>query len=140
MAEGSFDLVVGIGGTAGGVMGLASGFTPLGVAGITFGVPMVGFGVANIIDGLHGGARNLPSALGVAFDKGAGGDGTYGQIFDLFSTGLPKTTVEGVLFMHGVYKSNLYQSTLNQMYNNLVPNNYNHNHQPIDNLRIYKPQ
>lgn len=94
----------------GGVIGIASGVAaPAGVAGVVMGIPAIGLGVANIIDGFQGGHRKLPSGPIEATDIGFGGNGSVGQVVDIFSGGLPKTVRDGFLFGYGIYSSNIGQ-------------------------------
>ncbi|TAE61707.1 MAG: RHS repeat-associated core domain-containing protein, partial [Bacteroidetes bacterium] len=109
-------IVTAIGGslsTVGGVAAVTSGVgTPAGVAGIVLGIPTIGFGLANIIEGLQGGQLSIPSGPFEATDLGFGGDGSIGQVYDIASGGLPKNTRDGILFGYSIYSSNVGQGLL----------------------------
>ncbi len=81
-----------------------------GLSGISLGIPTIGFGVTKIIDGFDGGQRSVPGGPLEATDLGFGGDGSYGQVGDIFSGGLPKTTIQGIIMGYGIYNSNMFQS------------------------------
>ncbi len=99
--------------TVGGVIAISTGVAaPAGVVAVVTGIPSIGFGVANIIDGFDGGSRKLPSGLSQAIDIELGGDGTTGQIVDVFSGGIPKNVTNGLLFGYGIYDSNIGQMVL----------------------------
>jgi hypothetical protein len=111
IGDGAISVLGGAVSTVGGVFSIASGVAaPAGVAGVVLGIPTMGFGVANIIDGFAGGHSKLPSGPAVATDIGFGGDGTVGQIVDVFSGGLPKNVRDGLLFGYGIYSSNIGQA------------------------------
>jgi hypothetical protein len=107
----------GIGTTIGGIYSTTQGVqlcvtgvgTLLGGSLITFGVPTVGFGLAQIIDGFDGGNRNIPSGIGEAIDVSIGGTGEFGQWFDIVSGGSPSSMTNGLFLGFTVANSNTFE-------------------------------
>lgn len=115
VGNGTMGLIGGAAFTVGGVLGIASGVgAAAGVGGISLGIPAMGFGLSEIIDGFEGGNRTIPGGVFEAVDIGMGGDGSIGQIGDIFSGGLPKSTLDGILFGYDFYNSKIGQTLLNQ--------------------------
>ena len=113
VGDGALTTTGGLVSTVVGIVGIATGVVaPAGVAAVILGVPTVGFGVGNIIKGFQGGKKPLPSGPLEATDIGFGGDGTLGQVGDVFSGGLPKDALNGVLMGYGIYSSNIGQILL----------------------------
>ncbi|GCD80898.1 hypothetical protein DES35_1107 [Schleiferia thermophila] len=97
-----------------GIMGIISGVaSPAGVAGVTFGVPTMGLGMATMIDGFQGGKQSFPSGPLEATDIGFGGDGSMGQILDVFSGGFPRNAASALFMGYGLYNSNIGRAMLN---------------------------
>lgn len=97
--------------------GIAAAGTPTGVGQvggaflISTGVPAMGFGVAQVIDGIQNdGAFDIPGgvteAVGLAADKGLGNENNElritGSITDMVSGGAPKALVTGAIAVVGV--------------------------------------
>ncbi|MDG1849273.1 MAG: RHS repeat-associated core domain-containing protein [Flavobacteriales bacterium] len=110
VASGAYTTIGGTLSTVGGVVGIATGVAaPAGVGGVCLGVPAMGLGVARMIDGFQGGNRIIPGGLAEGVDIGVGGDGSVGQVVDVFSGGLPKNVISGTLMGYGIYNSNIGQ-------------------------------
>ena len=113
VASGAYTTIGGTLSTVGGVVAIATGVAaPAGFGGVCLGVPAMGFGVARMIDGFQGGNRIIPGGLAEGVDigvGGVGGDGSVGQVVDIFSGGLPKNVISGTLMGYGIYNSNIGQ-------------------------------
>lgn len=125
--------------TVGGGIATASGVgSLLGVGGLILGPSTIGLGTANIIEGFRGG-KEYPTGPLEAIDIGVGGDGTIGQMGDVFSGGLPKNTASGIIMAYGLYTSNLGQKIINNSQRGELRFNYPSREVQQDNTRVRKP-
>jgi RHS repeat-associated protein len=114
VVDGTITVVGGGAATVGGCLACLTGVgAPAGAVGITLGIPTVGFGTANIIDGFQGNSSDIPGGIFEALDKGFGGNGTIGQVGDAVSGGLPKNSFDGAMLIYDVSQWNPTQSVFN---------------------------
>ena len=113
IGNGAFGVFAGVWGVVGGIGLTATGpGAPFGAFAISVSIPTIGFGMANIADGLYMNRHNIPGGLFEAIDIGSGGDGTLGQIADMYSGGRPKGKVDVGIFIVGYYQSNVFQTAI----------------------------
>ena len=125
---------------SGGAAVLTGVGAPAGGAGIIIGVPAIGFGFANVIEGFRGGEQSIPHGLFEAVDVGFNGDGTFGQMTDVFSGGLPKNITTGVIMGIGLYNSNVGQGMINTSSRRNFSSSSNSPREILqDNTRVRKP-
>ena len=114
-----------------------------GTAGVIGGIPTMGFGIAKIIDGVRGGSNKnkIPGGPLEATDIGFGGDGSVGQMGDIFSGGLPKNAASGFIMGYGLYNSNYGQMLFNSSHSNTSSgNSFGPYIVPADNTRVVTPK
>ena len=123
--------------TVGGVAASYTGVgTPMGVSlAISTGIPAMGLGAGMMVNGFRGGNKELPGGVVETLDRGMGGAGTVGQIFDIGLGGLPKTLLETTMMGYGLYNSNLGQMMMTPP----VGCNYIPQIAPADNTRVVLP-
>jgi len=90
---------------SGGISALVTGVgIPAGAVALTLGAPMVGFGVVRIVDGFRGGYRDISGGFFQVTGEGFGGDGSFGQILDIISGGLPRNIASAFLTGYSIGK------------------------------------
>jgi RHS repeat-associated protein len=135
VADGTITVIGGGAATVGGCLACLTGVgAPAGAVGITLGIPTVGFGTANIIDGFQGNSSDIPGGMFEALDKGFGGNGTVGQVGDAFSGGLPKSGFDKVMLVYDISQWNPTQSVLNTP--SITPSGKLLGVTPADNTRV----